>query len=85
MENIYVVRKKYYEYMMTVIEYNRRNYSEENHSIANAAIRRYYASLKLDYKTLWEESEWLLSNATARLYQLEHQVKTLELFHGVKK
>jgi hypothetical protein len=71
--------------MMTVIEYNRRNYSEENHSIANAAIRRYYASLKLDYKTLWEESEWLLSNATARLYQLEHQVKTLELFHGVKK
>jgi hypothetical protein len=92
MEHIKNARKSYFEYMNHVASVMSENYTPGDHLIMEAAIRRYKAAIDVNYKALWEESEWLLSKATEHIiYQrteismLKREIENMKTYHGIPK
>jgi hypothetical protein len=92
MDRLEKVRKAYFDYMTYTTDRVAENYNPSDHMIAKAAIRRYRAIMDLDYKVLWEESEWLIYNATQRIVEqdkkiakLKREIENMKTYHGIPK
>ena len=98
MTSMPIVQKRYFNYMQHVTRIALENPTRETEAIAMSAIRRYHASLDGDYKTMWEENEWLLLRAntiieetedslrrqTRRLTESKHEMMVIKRFHGIQ-
>lgn len=66
---------RYYNYMQRVIKIALEYPTVESENVAESAIRRYVASLDSDYKTMWEETEWLLLRANNTIEETEDKLR----------
>jgi len=75
MSDIAPVQKRYFNSMQRAIRIALENSTRETEAVAMSAIRRYHASLDRDYKTMWEENEWLLLRANESLADTEDSLR----------
>ena len=52
--------------------------SHETDMLAESAIKTYTAALDGDYKTMWEETDWMLLRANAEIYELKEKLRLKE-------
>ena len=98
MNDMATIQKRYFNSMQRAIRVTLERSTRETDAVAMSAIRRYHASLDGDYKTMWEENEWLLLRANERLEDTEdslrrqtrrldafmREVELLKRFHNIE-
>jgi hypothetical protein len=92
MDPLEKVRKSYFDYMTYTASRMAEKYTPGDHIIVESAIRRYKAAIDVNYKALWEESEWLLSKATEHIIDqrteismLKREIENMKTYHGIPK
>jgi len=92
-------RDRYTKLMERAVTRALVNPSAENEALAESAIKTYGAALDYDYKTLWQETDWMLLRAQYEIQHLKEQmrvekersksleweVKRIEQFHGISR
>ena len=69
--------KRYEKLMLRAVD--RMIDSNETEAVAESAIKAYVASLDNDYKTMWEETDWMLLRAKCEIQRLKNEIRLKDL------
>ena len=69
--------KRYEKLMQRAVD--RMINGNETDAVAESAIKAYVASLDNDYKTMWEETDWMLLRAKCEIQRLKNEIRLKDI------